>query len=133
MTPAPSGQCAAILQLLDASNARADAAPLSGRWHYGNGILCCGTLRIAALSIDTNPADSFKVELINWMCDRLNERTELPRANEAIRVLMNCADHCATNPLYTRENCAEHARKAITRALAILTSGVNGLDAGVSD
>jgi len=96
-----------ILTLLDASNARANAA--TGEvWkdtHTG------AILNEYRQSVPVTFHDSAFIAAA---------RTELPRANEAIRVLMNCADHCATNPLYTREDCAEHAKRALARTLAIL-------------
>ncbi|ANN70883.1 hypothetical protein BAU08_05645 [Bordetella bronchialis] len=61
---------------VDAANpAQRDAptdAPLSGKWHHGNGILCCGSLRIAAIDIDTQPAEAVQAEILDWMCARLN-------------------------------------------------------------
>jgi hypothetical protein len=75
-----------ILQLLAASNERALAtAPLISPWHHGNGVLCCGTLRIATLSIDTNPTDEFKAELLDWICQQLNMESRL---TEAMRVVV---------------------------------------------
>jgi hypothetical protein len=50
----------------------AETAPLSGKWHHGNGELCNGSLRIATASIDTNPTDSVRDEILEWICNTLN-------------------------------------------------------------
>lgn len=47
--------------------------PLSGRWRYNNGFLCCGTLRIARIDFDNNSSEEFKQEVFDWMCQELNE------------------------------------------------------------
>lgn len=52
--------------------------PLSGRWRYSGDLLCCGTLRIAALDIDTQPSDEFKARLLEWMCETLNQAQNAP-------------------------------------------------------
>lgn len=46
--------------------------PLLGHWHGGNGVLCCGTLRVFSEDFDTDPADEFKQEIMQWVCDTLN-------------------------------------------------------------
>jgi hypothetical protein len=46
--------------------------PLLGTWRFNNGYLCCGTLRVAVESFDTNPSESFKSELMAWVCYCLN-------------------------------------------------------------
>jgi hypothetical protein len=51
-------------------------AVLLGEWRYSNGVLCCGSLRIAYESIDTNPSDAFKDELFKWVCEKLNQATK---------------------------------------------------------
>lgn len=48
-------------------------APLSGVWRCSGDIICCGTLRIAVLDIDTQPSDEFKARLGAWMCRTLNK------------------------------------------------------------
>lgn len=50
--------------------------PLSGRWHHGNGVLVCGGVRIAREDFDTQPCDSVKTELLDWMCETLNARQD---------------------------------------------------------
>lgn len=51
--------------------------PLSGRWRHSNGVLCCGTLRIATDSFDTDPSEEFKGELWSWVCEKLNTTPDL--------------------------------------------------------
>lgn len=46
--------------------------PLSGKWRYNNGYLCCGTLRIFRADFDTNPSQEFIDELTGWMVAILN-------------------------------------------------------------
>lgn len=46
--------------------------PLMGNWRHSNGVICCGTLRIANVDIDTNPSEEFKSELLGWICKTLN-------------------------------------------------------------
>lgn len=53
--------------------ARGYTAPLSGEWRCSGDIICCGTLRIAVLDIDTQPSDEFKAKLGAWMCRTMNE------------------------------------------------------------
>jgi hypothetical protein len=50
-----------------------DSRPLTGQWRYSNGYLCCGTLRIAKMDIDTNPSTEFETELFEWICKTLNK------------------------------------------------------------
>lgn len=47
-------------------------SPLTGRWHHGNGVLVCGTIRIAVESFDTLPSQEFKDQMFDWMCETLN-------------------------------------------------------------
>lgn len=46
--------------------------PLGGRWHFGNGVVVCGTLRVFGEDFDTDPAQEFKEQLLTWVCDTLN-------------------------------------------------------------
>lgn len=48
------------------------APPLIGRWHHGRGVLVCGTVQVAREDFDTNPAEEFKTELLDWICATLN-------------------------------------------------------------
>jgi hypothetical protein len=57
-------------------------APLSGDWHHGNGVLVCGTVRIAREDFDTNPAESFKTEMFDWMCETLNAATQQEKPDQ---------------------------------------------------
>lgn len=45
---------------------------LSGTWHHGNGVLVCGTLRIARVDFDTSPAPEVAAEILDWVCGTLN-------------------------------------------------------------
>ena len=49
-------------------------APLAGRWHHGNGFLCCGTFRIAREDWEAGvcEAPGMRAEVFDWMCERLN-------------------------------------------------------------
>lgn len=49
---------------------------LIGRWHHGNGVLVCGTVRIASADFDTNPPKQFQNEMFDWMCEILNKAVE---------------------------------------------------------
>lgn len=55
--------------------------PLIGRWHHGNGVLVCGTIRIATEDIDTLPCEEVKEALFDWMCKTLNEGSAQARAS----------------------------------------------------
>lgn len=57
-------------------------------WHHGSGVLCCGTLRIAVIDIDTQPSKEFTDELLEWVCETLNAEasTFIP---ESIERLLN--------------------------------------------
>nr|BDD48124.1 hypothetical protein 40 [Balneolaceae bacterium] len=46
--------------------------PLTGEWRYSDGYLYCGTIRIGALSLDTNPTDEVRDEIGEWICKKLN-------------------------------------------------------------
>lgn len=45
----------------------------TGGWHHGNGVLVCGTLRIAVESFDNNCDKAIKDETFDWICDTLNK------------------------------------------------------------
>lgn len=45
----------------------------TGGWHHGNGVLVCGTLRIAVESFDTNPDVALKNEVFDYICRTLNQ------------------------------------------------------------
>ncbi len=51
-------------------------APLGRRWRHSNGTVCCGTMRIMRCDFDTNPSDDYKKEVLDWVCDTLNEKQE---------------------------------------------------------
>jgi len=48
------------------------ASFLTGRWRISEGVLCCGTLRIASFDFDTDPSDEFKQGVYKQMLDALN-------------------------------------------------------------
>jgi hypothetical protein len=47
--------------------------PLSGSWRYNNGYVCCGSMRIFRIDIDTNPSEEYINNLMNWVCKTLNK------------------------------------------------------------
>jgi hypothetical protein len=49
-----------------------DAPTLTGRWRVSEGLLCCGTLRIAKFDFDTDPSDEFKQGVYKQILDGLN-------------------------------------------------------------
>lgn len=53
---------------------------LLGRWHHGAGQIVCGTVRIASESFDTDPCQEFKDEMLDWMCETLNQATAVYNA-----------------------------------------------------
>jgi len=73
--------------------------PLLGRWHHGNGEICNGSLRIATASIDTNPSESVRDEILDWMCNTLNDpklvKDDVMTATESlIMAWSNMPSHC---------------------------------------
>ncbi len=46
--------------------------PLLGDWRHGNGFVCCGSVRIFRADIDTNPCEQYTKELLDWVCETLN-------------------------------------------------------------
>lgn len=53
------------------------ACPLSGEWRHNNGFIFNGTLRVLRGDFDTNPADEFVTEVMDWIIGRLNQRADL--------------------------------------------------------
>jgi hypothetical protein len=52
---------------------KAEIEPLlKGRWHHGNGVLCCGTLRVASANFDTIADIAQQNEVLQNLCDLLN-------------------------------------------------------------
>lgn len=51
-----------------------DDLPLSGRWHTGNGYLCCGSFRIARADWESGvcAAEGMREKVFAWIVDRLN-------------------------------------------------------------
>lgn len=47
--------------------------PFSGEWRHGNGYLICGTLRIAVQNFDSDPSETMKKEVFDWICQTLNQ------------------------------------------------------------
>lgn len=46
--------------------------PLRGEWRHSNGIICCGSLRIAVADFDTQPSPEFVTEVFDWICKTMN-------------------------------------------------------------
>jgi hypothetical protein len=49
---------------------------LLGTWRTSNGMIFCGTLRIAAADFDTNPTDAHRDAVLQDICDTMNEWRE---------------------------------------------------------
>ena len=54
--------------------------PLTGRWRYNQGYMCCGTIRVFRQDIDTNPSEEMKAEIFGWMAEVLNAASQAPQA-----------------------------------------------------
>jgi len=126
MTPEPSGQSAAqsILQLLDASNARANAATC-GPWRF-DAFAESGVVSAESGSIPRSCQDAVFIA---------SAKTELPRANGAIAELVKAINaaphlsHCKYKAPCWRSELEEAAEtcectcwkaETLTRTLAIL-------------
>jgi len=59
---------------LDRAIPNNDPSPLHGNWSHDNGIISCGTIRIAIVAFDTCP--NFQEEVLDWMCDTLNKEQQ---------------------------------------------------------
>jgi hypothetical protein len=59
--------------------------PLAGRWHHGNGFLCCGTFRVAREDWEAGvcAAPGMRQKVLDWMCERLN--APAPAAQKAAK------------------------------------------------
>ena len=57
----------------------------NGGWHHGNGVLCVGSLRIAAESFDTNPDNEVKNEVFEYICETLNAKWKANIKIEALQ------------------------------------------------
>ncbi|CAG9225672.1 hypothetical protein [Burkholderia vietnamiensis] len=70
----------------DARNLVSDRneAPLIGRWHHGNGVLVCGTIRVAVESFDTQPSQEFMDQMFDWICETLNTATSAAQADARV-------------------------------------------------
>jgi hypothetical protein len=62
---------------------------LDDSWRFNNGVLCCGTLRIAAESFDTTPPNEFKKDLFEWICNTLNTQEKIDKVYNRIELLSN--------------------------------------------
>lgn len=58
-------------------------APLIGRWHHGNGVLVCGSIRVAVESFDTQPNQEFVDQMFDWICETLNTAIAAPQPAQA--------------------------------------------------
>lgn len=79
--PHLSGQTASAQQ----DEREASEPPLGGRWHHGNGVVVCGTLRIFGEDFDTDPVQEFKEKLLTWVCDTLNSAQDAYRAAQQVQ------------------------------------------------
>lgn len=59
-------------QPMDEPESFPDSPLGNSEWHHGNGVLCCGTLRIATADFDTNPSEEFREEMFDWIVAKLN-------------------------------------------------------------
>lgn len=50
--------------------------PLKSHFRHNNGFVCSGSLRIARVDIDTNPSVEFEKELLDWICETLNNEID---------------------------------------------------------
>lgn len=50
--------------------------PLTGNWHHGNGVLVCGSIRIARSDFDTDPNQAFQDSIFDYICKVLNNNTD---------------------------------------------------------
>ena len=60
-------------------------APLRGKWRHSFGILICGSMRIAKQNFDTDTSIGFKNEVLDWMCQTLNESQSIYTHRTAIQ------------------------------------------------
>ncbi|KWB89891.1 hypothetical protein [Burkholderia ubonensis] len=86
------GQRATWLEALEYARAAASPAaeaadrseaPLIGRWHHGNGVLVCGSIRVAVESFDTQPSQEFMGQMFDWICETLNTAIATPQPAQA--------------------------------------------------
>ncbi len=57
--------------------AEADSGPpLPGEWRHNQGMIFCGTIRVAVQDFDNEPSDERKIEILDWMVMALNEQRE---------------------------------------------------------
>ncbi|MDH5573660.1 MAG: hypothetical protein OEY89_17985 [Gammaproteobacteria bacterium] len=47
-----------------------------GNWRHSNGIIFCGSLRIAIRDFDTNPSEKVAKECFDWVCETLNNNNK---------------------------------------------------------
>ncbi|WP_431290438.1 hypothetical protein [Burkholderia cepacia] len=85
----------------DARNTVGDRneAPLIGRWHHGNGVLVCGSIRVAVESFDTQPSQEFMDQMFDWICETLNTATSGAQADARERLTeeqRESVEHAAT-------------------------------------
>lgn len=69
---------------------------LTGSWHHGNGVLACGSIRVANEDFDTNPSQQFKTELFDWMCGTLNSKVDKFEAERRAQIMLPRAIVIAT-------------------------------------
>jgi hypothetical protein len=102
--------------------AEAGGRPLRGEWRHSHGVISCGTLRIAIEDFDTDPCEQFKTEVLDWMCQRLNERhpapsdaadlrAEVERLRKELRTMTDNRNHLIGQRDTARQECRDHFRQ----------------------
>lgn len=93
--------------------------PLLGHWRHGNGVICCGSMRIAHEDFDTDPAREFADEVLDWACNTLNAAVEAKRNNNTSKgakdVLAERQRQMSVEG-WTPEHDAQHTRHELTNA-----------------
>jgi hypothetical protein len=56
-----------------------------GRWHHGNGNLCCGSMRYFRADFDTNPAPDVREGIFDWVCTTMNAALDRWREEKKAR------------------------------------------------
>lgn len=79
------------------ASAELKAPPIAGRWHRRNGVLTCGTLRMAVADIDGLLSTAAQNEILDWMCDQLNAAVkQYDRAKAEAASKQTLCEECGT-------------------------------------
>jgi hypothetical protein len=93
----------------DEQSAPAAERVLESEWRHSNGMLFCGTMRIAKADFDTDPAPDFKERVFDDICNALNapspaQEKPRPTASSACAVCrMTLIDHRLHPELFDHE------------------------------